>query len=121
MIMRQGDSFAAFAKEKELFDTADIEQIKRFKKSSEAMFSTFLLKNGNATSIHHFYLDPYSKVLTSTKPEDMAAIKAYRKQGYSIGEAVEQVMWDYYGEEAQALMDYRQHQANAALKIQAID
>lgn len=121
VIMRQGDSFAAFAKEKELFHEADIEQIKRFRKSSEARFSTFLLKNGNATSIHHFYLDPYSKVLTSTKSEDMAAIKAYRKQGCTVAEAVENVMWDYYGDEAQALMTYRKQLQASQLKSGEVD
>jgi conjugal transfer ATP-binding protein TraC len=117
IIMRQGDSFAVFAKEKELFHEADIEQIKRFRKSSEARFSTFLLKNGNATSIHHLYLDPYSKVLTSTKAEDMAAIKAYRKEGCTVSEAIEKVMWDYYGDEAQALMTYRKNKNTGGVHV----
>ncbi|MCF6768391.1 TraC family protein [Thiotrichales bacterium 19S11-10] len=107
IVMRQGDDFPTFAKEKELFHEADIEQIKQFKKSSEARFSSFLLKNGSTTSIHQYYLDPFSKVLTSTRAEDMEAIKSYRKKGLSVEDSVERVMWDYYGDEAQALVDYR--------------
>ena len=107
VVMRQGDEFENFAKDKKLFEESDIKKIRSFKKSSEALFASFLFKNDQATSVHHFYLDPFAKVLTSTKTEDMEAIKRYRKSGLSVGDAVERVMWDYYGDEAQSLVDYR--------------
>ena len=112
IMLQSDDGFADFAKQKKLFLEAEIDQIGRFRKSSEARFSSFLLKNGKTSSVHHCYLDPYTKVLTSTKNEDMAAIKAYRKQGLSVAEAVEKVMWKYYGAEARAFEDWRKKQAN---------
>ena len=108
--MRQGSGFAAFAKEKQLFNAAEIAQIERFKPSSEAKFSSFLLQNGQVSSVHHVYLDPYTKVLTSTRNQEMAAIKAYRKQGFAQAEAVEKVMWDFYGDEARELEAWRAEQ-----------
>ena len=42
----------------------------------------------------------------------MAAIKAYRKQGLSVAEAVEKVMWEYYGVEAKAFEAWRKNNSN---------
>ena len=112
IIMLQGAGFAHFAKEKKLFNDAEIAQIARFKPSSEARFSSFLLKSDEeASSLHHVYLDPYTKVLTSTRNQETAAIKAYRKQGFPQDEAVEKVMWDFYGDEARALEAWREQRA----------
>jgi conjugal transfer ATP-binding protein TraC len=114
VIMLQGSGFSVFAKNEKLFTDAEIDQIARFKPSSEARFASFLLQNGQASSVHHIYLDPYTKVLTSTKNQEMAAIKTYRKQGLSDAEAVEKVMWEYYGDEARELEAWRESQAKKA-------
>lgn len=108
IVMKQGEGFSKFAKDNELFDEWAINQIKSIRSASENRFSTFLLRIGQAQqSVHYFFLDPYSKVLTSTKSAEMEAVLNYRKQGFSVAESVEKVMWEYHTAEAQALADFK--------------
>ena len=37
----------------------------------------------------------------------MEAVLNYRKQGFSVAESVEKVMWEYHTAEAQALADFK--------------
>ena len=107
IIMSQDDKFAAFAKkdkEDPLFTDAEIKAIRNFRPSSEARFSSFLLKKyDGSSSEHRYFLDPYSKVLTTTKAEETARILDYRKQGLTLDEAIHKTAMHFYGDELREL------------------
>ena len=103
IVMSQDAKFASFAKkdkEDPLFTDAEIKAIRNFRPSSEAHFSSFLLKKYDGTSSEHrYFLDPYSKILTTTKAEETAQIRNYQKQGCTLDEAITKTVRDFYGDE----------------------
>ncbi|WP_440998383.1 hypothetical protein, partial [Cysteiniphilum litorale] len=109
IIMSQDASFAGFAKQNKdnpLFSDHEIKTIQRFRPSSEAWFSSFLIKRGEFSSEHRFFLDPYSKIITSTKRQEVDAVKTYRKQGYSLKEAIMLTVEEFYGDELAELQQF---------------
>ncbi|WP_206609133.1 hypothetical protein, partial [Cysteiniphilum litorale] len=80
--------------------------IQRFRPSSEAWFSSFLIKRGEFSSEHRFFLDPYSKIITSTKRQEVDAVKTYRKQGYRLKEAIMLTVEEFYGDELAELQQF---------------
>ena len=104
LVMLQNNDFPSFATQKKLFNEQEIAAIQGFRPSKEAHFSSFLLqKMDGSSSEHRYFLDPYSKILTTTKAEETAKILAYRKQGFSLDEALQKTVVDFYGDELRAL------------------
>lgn len=110
IVMSQDAKFGSFAKKDKddpLFTDAEIKAVRNFRPSSEAHFSSFLLKKyDGSSSEHRYFLDPFSKILTTTKSEETARIRAYQKQGLSLDEAITKTVADFYGEEMQALAEF---------------
>jgi conjugal transfer ATP-binding protein TraC len=44
------------------------------------------------SGIGRLIVDPFKRILFSTKPEDVQAIKLLRRQGLSLGDSVQQVL-----------------------------
>ncbi|WP_203384371.1 TraC family protein [Cysteiniphilum marinum] len=110
MVMLQDESFGAFAKQDKdnpLFTDDEIKTVQRFRPSGEAWFSSFLLKKyDGSSSEHRFFLDPYTKILTTTKLSEMQRVRDYQKQGLTKEEAITQAVNDFYGDEMKALQAF---------------
>ncbi len=121
IIMSQDATFAAFAKqnkENPLFTDREIKIIQHFRPSSEAWFSSFLVKRGEFSSEHRFFLDPYSKIITSTKRQEVDAVKNYRKQGYALKEAIMLTVNEFYGDELAELQRFSEQFASLQARNQ---
>lgn len=105
LIMRQGDSFAKFAKDNEILDDHEIHAIERFEKVKHTGFSSVLIKAGNLSAEYRLFLDPFTRILTSTNAPEVIAVDDYVRSGLSMAEAVEQVATEVYPEEMQILHD----------------
>ena len=57
------------------------------------VYSEVLVKIGDApTSVNRLILDPFSLLVMSTHPNDISDINRYRKDGFSMREAIEAVL-----------------------------
>ncbi len=54
-------------------------------------YSECVIKGPAGLSVHRIILDPYSRILYSSKGEEFEAVKNLREQGVSLREAVETV------------------------------
>ena len=107
-IMRQGEAFGGFVeKHKDLFSTYEHETIKRFKTSKIAGFSSVLIQAGGYSSEHRFFLDPYTKMLTTTKDVEVKYINDLVESGLDIPTAVEKAAWHFFSDDMKLLNDFR--------------
>lgn len=60
-------------------------------------YSECVIKSGNGVSLHRILLDPYSRILYSSKGEEFEAVKALVTQGLSIQDAVSKVAAQKFG------------------------
>lgn len=107
IIMRQNEkSFKDFISEHpEYFDAYQLTLIKNFRPSSSIGFSEFMLQQGSATSFHRLFLDPFSRVMYSSRAEEHSAVKEYVNAGYSIKEAIGIVANSLYSAEINQIRD----------------
>ncbi len=58
------------------------------------VYSEIFVRSENGCGIYRLFVDEYSKLLYSTLPDDLAAIKGYQDQGLNISEAIRAVIAD---------------------------
>lgn len=63
--------------------------IKDLKKTED--YSECVIKSPQGISLHRILLDPYSRILYSSKGEEFEAVKRLQAQGYTLQEAIAQV------------------------------
>ncbi|HRD70428.1 MAG TPA: type IV secretion system protein TraC [Legionella sp.] len=61
-------------------------------------YSEFLLMCEEQLTVHRLIVDPFSRVLNTTRGTEVEAIKQYRTQGFSLTEAITKVAREVYGE-----------------------
>ncbi|ARB91032.1 type IV secretion system protein TraC [Legionella longbeachae] len=61
-------------------------------------YSEFLLMCEEQLTVHRLIVDPFSRVLNTTRGTEVEAIKRLRTQGYSLIEAINHVAKEVYGE-----------------------
>lgn len=101
IIMRQNEkAFKDFLTEQpDYFSAFEERMIQNFRSSSENGFSEFLVQQGSVSSFHRLFLDPFSRVMYSSRAEEHQAVKTLVEEGYSIAQAIYQVALSLYGEE----------------------
>jgi len=57
-------------------------------------YSEVFIKSEFGSGIGRLFVNNFQKLLYSTKPEDVHAVNAYRKQGLNISETIRQIMVD---------------------------
>jgi conjugal transfer ATP-binding protein TraC len=62
---------------------------KSLRKTDE--YSECIIKSPSGISVHRIILDPYSRILYSSKGEEFDAVNALQNQGYSLRNAVSKV------------------------------
>lgn len=62
---------------------------KSLRKTDE--YSECIIKSPSGSSVHRIILDPYSRILYSSKGEEFDAVNSLQKQGYSLREAISKV------------------------------
>ncbi|MBF0609500.1 MAG: type IV secretion system protein TraC [Magnetococcales bacterium] len=55
-------------------------------------FSEILVRSGEGIGVGRLVVDPFSKLLYSTKAEEVSAIQVYVKNGYSVAEAITSIL-----------------------------
>jgi conjugal transfer ATP-binding protein TraC len=105
IIMRQNEkSFKDFLIEQpEYFSDYEQQLIQNFKASSVNGFSEFMVQQGSVTSFHRLFLDPFSRVMYSSRAEEHQAVKELVASGSSVSEAIMCVAKSLYGQEMQEI------------------
>ena len=105
IVMRQNEkAFKDFLTEQpEYFSEYEQRLIQGFRPSSENGFSEFMVQQGSITSFHRLFLDPFSRVMMSSRAEDHQAVTALVQQGLSLSEAILRVAQTLYGDELAAI------------------
>lgn len=62
---------------------------KSLRKTDE--YSECIIKSPSGSSVHRIILDPYSRILFSSKGEEFDAVNSLQKQGYSLRDAISKV------------------------------
>ena len=62
---------------------------KSLRKTDE--YSECVIKSPAGMSVHRIVLDPFSRILYSSKGEEFEQVKALQSQGYSLHQAIEKV------------------------------
>ena len=63
--------------------------LKSLRKTDE--YSECVIKTPSGVSVHRIILDPYSRILYSSKGEEFEAVKRLQADGYSLMDAVQRV------------------------------
>lgn len=105
IIMRQNEkSFKDFLNEQpDYFSDYEQAMIQSFRPSSENGFSEFMVQQGNTTSFHRLFLDPFARVMFSSRAEEHQAIQEMQKSGVPIDEAIQILAEKLYGDEIKAI------------------
>ena len=69
-------------------------------KTVGGVYSEFMIKSLNGSFIGRLIVDPYSRILYSTKAEESVAVKQLQQSGLSLDQAVEQVSKEVFSREA---------------------
>ena len=101
IIMRQNEKeFKDFlASQPDYFSEYEQRLIQNFKESQVNGFSEFMMQQGSVTSFHRLFLDPFSRVMYSSRAEEHQAVKELISQGISVSDAIHQVAHQLYGDE----------------------
>ena len=105
IIMRQNDkAFKDFlADNPDYFDTYQETLIKGFKESSKNGFSEFMVQQGSATSFHRLFVDPFSRVMYSSKASEHRAVENLVSDGMPVVKAIEIVAHNLFKDEMLAI------------------
>ena len=61
-------------------------------KTKQGEYAEVMIYGSNGFAVGRLLLDPYSTLLYSTQPQDYAVVKKFMAQGFSISEALEQLL-----------------------------
>ena len=101
IIMRQNEkAFKDFLTEQpDYFNEYENQLIQSFRSSSENGFSEFLVQQGSITRFHRLFLDPFSRVMFSSRAQEHQAVKDLVDQGVRVSDAIRQVAEILYSKE----------------------
>jgi len=105
IIMRQNEkAFKDFLSEQpDYFTEYEKTLIQNFRSSADNGFSEFMVSQGGTTSFHRLFLDPFSRVMYSSRAEEHQAIQAMQAQGIPVHEAIHRLAEKLYGDELKAI------------------
>ena len=94
-VLEQSEQAINAMRNSKLFEIKEEEApIYRSIETKEGVYSEMLIKNSKGMAIGRFRADPFSKVLFSSKAEDVNAVKFYTDKGMPTEQAVDQVLRD---------------------------
>ena len=100
LTLRQGSGLTKFIEENpNHFSPYEQFVIKSFEKSSDAGYSSVMLKTGGITTFHRFFADPFTRACLSTEPHEFEYCENLMKQGLPLMDAVNQTAEHFYGDE----------------------
>lgn len=73
--------------------------LRSFGSAQEQGYSSIMVQAGEGYTFHRSFVDPFSRVLFSTKGEEFESLETLVKQGKTIEQATEIVTAHYYGDE----------------------
>ena len=98
ILRHSAETLENLKKERRLcMDSIDDRLYRSIKVTSE--YSEFVIKSEFGTSLHRLILDPFSRILFSSKPEEFDKVKHLLEKGVSLNQAVEQVARWRFGDE----------------------
>ncbi|MFA0345344.1 type IV secretion system protein TraC, partial [Vibrio sp. 10N.222.54.C3] len=100
LTLRQGSGLTKFIEENpKHFSPYEQFVIKSFEKSSDAGYSSVMLKTGGITTFHRFFADPFTRACLSTEPHEFEYCENLMKQGLPLMDAVNKTAEHFYGDE----------------------
>jgi conjugal transfer ATP-binding protein TraC len=91
-LSQKEESVAQLKNSKRILLDEQKEKIITSVRTEQGKYAEVLINGADGYAVGKLLLDPFSGLLFSTKAEDYAAVQEFRKQGYEITEAVEQIL-----------------------------
>lgn len=91
-ILLQGDLTTYLSQYPDEFNEQQIKLISSFGEASNLGFSSLMVKYGKGYTFHRYFIDPFSRILFSTKGHEFDAIKKYIEAGVPVLKAAEKVL-----------------------------
>jgi conjugal transfer ATP-binding protein TraC len=92
LILRQGNFDEYVIANPTRFTPFEQQMIRSFDSAESAGFASVMIEAGEATSFHRYFVDPYSRVLLSSKGSEFEAVESLIKAGMPLEDAVHQVV-----------------------------
>lgn len=100
IVLRQGEGFSDYLQSNpDKFTQYEQHIIKNFEKSSQAGYSSAMIKAGGHTSFHRFFCDPFARACYSTEPHEYSHCESLMEQGMNVMDAIEATADKFYGDE----------------------
>lgn len=94
-----------------IFSAYEIYVLSQFKPAKEAGFSSFMLKAGALTTFHRLFLDPHSRILFSTHPQEFQMVfDLITHQKMDLWRAIDMTARYFYKNEIQKIESYFNNQ-----------
>lgn len=90
-----------------IFSQYETYVMSQFKPAKEAGFSSFMLKAGNVTSFHRLFLDPHTRILFSTHPQEFQMVfDLLANQKSDLWQAIDKTARHFYQQEILKIENY---------------
>lgn len=116
IILRQNDgALKKFERDHpNIFSQYETYVMSQFKPAKEAGFSSFMLKAGSLTSFHRLFLDPHTRILFSTHPQEFQLVfDLMTHQQMSLWQAIDTAARHFYPNEINNIENYFKRASNA--------
>jgi len=109
IIMRQNEkAFKDFIHDQpDYFSEYEQTLIQSFRGSAQNGFSEMMVQQGNVSSFHRLFLDPFQRVMYSSRADEHQAIQKMVASGLSVADAIAKLANQLYAEEIKAIEQLR--------------
>lgn len=110
IIMRQNDgALKKFIEDHPtIFSTYEQHVLSQFRTAKEAGFSSFMLKAGSLTTFHRLFLDPHTRILFSTDPQEFQMVFDLVEKNVSLSKAIDMTARHFYLDEITKIESYHE-------------
>jgi conjugal transfer ATP-binding protein TraC len=91
LLAQKEESLKQLKKSDRLSMDGHIERLLNSVKTLQGVYSEIFIKGPASYAVGRLMLDPFSRLLYSSKGDEFAAVNALREQGLSVGEAIEKL------------------------------
>ena len=96
ILMQSGESIADIKNKQRMPMDDFTEKLYKSLQIIQGCYSECVIRSPDGETVHRLILDPYSRILYSSKGEEFSAVRTLEKQGFSLTKAIEQVATRFY-------------------------
>lgn len=99
LLSQKKESIALLKETKRLLLDPTMEELLQSVKTKQGEYAEVMIYGPHGYAIGRLVLDPFSRILYSTKAEEFSSVRALQAQGYCLEEAIERVAKQTFGRE----------------------